>query len=194
MKILNLTQGSTEWLNFRLSHITATDSGTISGMNQYQTKHQLWEEKMGIRAPKIPNVFMTRGSILEPEARKVFENKYNCTACDVVVQSEDYEFAMASLDGFLEDGTILEIKSPGKKNYDKYKEMSKTGQVDLSHLFQMQHQMMCVGCKVTHYMVYSGRKSEYFVVDVLRDEDFIKNMVEKEKEFYDCMMNFEEPK
>ena len=56
MKIVNLEQGTKEWLDWRKFGITATDAYTIMG-HGFETPFSLWEVKTGKRnAPDINNV------------------------------------------------------------------------------------------------------------------------------------------
>ena len=99
---------------------------------------------------------MTRGSLLEPQARSVFEFKTNAKWPPIVCKSSKYDFAMASLDGYNEhEKQILEIKAPGRKNFSKYKEMSLDGIIDQSHFCQMQHAMLCTNTESGYYFCYA---------------------------------------
>ena len=65
-------QGSPEWLEFRSSHITATDAAAIAGLNPYKDAHDVYREKIGEHKPYV-NKAMKRGSSLEEPARQAYE-------------------------------------------------------------------------------------------------------------------------
>ncbi len=46
MKIIDLEQGTPEWLEWRKNGIGSSDIATIMGANPYQTPYQLWEENL----------------------------------------------------------------------------------------------------------------------------------------------------
>ena len=147
---------------------------------------------MGLRLPKEPNAAMLRGSRLESEALLKFNEITNFKMSPAVILSNKNEFAMASLDGLSEcKNYILEIKSPGNKNFHKYKLMSKSNEIDLCHFAQVQHQMMCANVNMVYYFCY--QTYDNFIVEVKRDDEFIESMLLEEKRFFDFMMNFERP-
>jgi predicted phage-related endonuclease len=45
MKILNLTQGSPEWLATRAQHFCASDAPAMMGVSKYKTRSDLLREK-----------------------------------------------------------------------------------------------------------------------------------------------------
>lgn len=199
MEILNIVQGGEEWIKYRKNKISATDSSCILGLNPYMSANMLWEEKMSLRLPKEPNAAMLRGSKLEPEALAKFNEIMGITAKPCVIVSDEYPFAMASLDGAFgldsinpKSSYIVEIKCPGKKNYEKYKDLTVTNEIDMAHFCQMQHQMMCSNLEMCYYFCY--QTYDNFIVEVKRDDEFIEKMLIEEKKFYDCMMNFERPR
>jgi putative phage-type endonuclease len=182
-------QGSDEWHNLRRSKITATDSICIMGLSPWTTIQELWEEKMQIRPPKKINSAMQRGMILEPKARKLFEEKTGLLMVPDVRIHEQEQWLLASLDGISMDGKeILEIKCTNKKNHA----LAKTGQIPEYYYPQVQHQIFVCGVDRCHYCSFDG--TDIVVVLVYRDNNFIASMIKKEYAFYNCMITLKEPK
>jgi len=188
MKFIQLNQGSQEWLSFRKSRIGASDCPVIMGISPYLTPYKLWLDKMG-DAPQEENAAMARGKALESQALKCFEDKTGLCMFPKVVESTQDSFLIASLDGIdLDQRNIVEIKCNGQKNHA----MALSGSIPIYHYAQVQHQLMCTGLEMAYYFSYDGHDG--VIIEVEKAEPYIKLLVDLEKKFYDCMINFDPPK
>ena len=66
--IVNLVQGSEQWLAHRRGLRNASESAAVLGISPWCTPYQLWLLKTGRAEPNV-NVAMRRGTALEPAAR-----------------------------------------------------------------------------------------------------------------------------
>lgn len=174
-------QGTPEWRAFRKLHITATDSTIIMQTSKWKTPKQLYEEKIcTIDFPSYTNERMQRGIDLEPIARACYESKVNTQFTPRIAVKE---WAMASLDGVSDKGEIVEIKCPGKKDH----EIATLGNVPQHYYPQLQHQMYVCDVDKVDYFSFDG--NDGVIVKVVRNDEYIKNMIEKELEFYMCLQN-----
>ena len=187
MRIIDLEQGSPEWLAWRKTVITATDASCILGSNPWTTPYKCWQRKLGLIEEKESNEAMERGKRLEPEAREQFINRYGIGMQPAIVESLKYEFLGASLDGISHDRTLLlEIKCGGAKLHD----MAKRGEIPDYYKHQMQHQLFVTGAKKCFYYSYDG--SDGICIEVLPDEAFVEQYLPKAREFWRCVA-FNEP-
>lgn len=183
-----MEQGSKEWLEYRKKKIGASDASTILGINPWKTPMQLWEEKCDLRESESLNEAMLRGIELEPFARELFIRMTGISVNPVVLENQEHDWMIASLDGMCEDKKhIVEIKCGGNKLH----EMARNGIIPDYYRCQMQHQMAVAQLEKSFYFSFDG--NEGLLLGIERDDKFIKNMIEKEKEFYRCMMEFEMP-
>lgn len=181
MQDLRFVQGTPQWREFRKSHITATDATVILGVSKWKTPRQLYNEKTYIGTfPSDTSDRMQRGIDLEPIARACYEKKVNTQFTPKVVVKE---WAMASLDGISDNNQIVEIKCPGKKDH----EIATLGNVPQHYYPQLQHQMYVCDAEKVDYFSFDG--NDGVIVEVVRNETYIKNMIEKELEFYMCLKN-----
>ncbi len=177
-------QGSQEWLSIRKQHVTGTDAGVIMGVNPWKTPYQLYLQKMDLSPPEKENQAMRTGTLLEPVAREWLLREHSIK-CDPEVVFKD--FMMASLDGLSECGTfIVEIKC-GKKSF----EQASDGEIPEYYLYQMLHQMAVCDLDIVKYVCFNGVTG--IVIDVHRDQKLIDEMIEKEKEFYQCLLQYTPP-
>ena len=188
MKIIELEQGSPEWLSWRKTVITATESSIIMGNNPWDTPYSCWQRKLGLIEEKKSNDAMERGKRLEPEARAQFIERYAIEMNPVVVESSEYEFLGASLDGLSNRGDqILEIKCGGTKLHD----MAARGEVPAYYQDQMQHQMLVTGAQKAFYYSYNG--TDGICIEVAPDPEWVKKFMPKAREFWKCIALNEPP-
>lgn len=181
MKLLELEQGSDEWLEKRRGSITGTDASIIMGVNPFKTRKDLLKEKLALTTP-ILNDAMKMGQELEPRAREVYMIRENIIVYPAVVVHDDYFWAMASLDGISEAGDlILEIKC-GKSAFEK----AQNKEIPPYYYAQMQHCMWVSDTQKCHYFCFWDGKG--ILQTVVRDNNYIKKMVEEEIKFYDEML------
>lgn len=187
MKLVQLKQESEEWLNWRRTHITASDSSSILGINPWKSSLELYEEKV-FRFEKEDNEYMRRGRELEPIALESFEQETGLVMFPCVVKHDTILWMGASLDGLsvIRDA-IVEIKCNGKKNHD----LALDGKIPKHYESQIQHQLACTGLDFSYYYSFDGEKG--VILEVKRDEEFIQNMIAKEFEFWQCLQTFTPP-
>jgi len=181
---MNLIQGSQEWLDARKSFVTGTDSAVVMQLSPWESPYSLWRKKMDLDPPQVQTAIMARGNELEPIAREWLQ-KENQIECSPIVITKD--FMMASLDGLSPCETfIVEIKC-GEKSYKE----AQQGRIADYYRCQMFHQMHCANVAYGLYVAFNGQDG--IVIKVERDDDFIKEMIEREREFYQCLIQFTPP-
>lgn len=169
-------QGTLEWLQMRQNHITATDASVILGVNPWKTPLQLYKEKTSPPIMKPLNSAMQRGVDLEPVARELFCLKTGQKFQPRVIVND---WAMASLDGLNDDGTVaVEIKCPGEKDHA----LAMSGKIPEYYYPQLQHQMYVTALNSVFYFSFDG--IDGIAVQVFRDDEYIKKMVKEELKFY----------
>lgn len=182
----DIQQGSEEWHAMRKFHLGASDAPVVMGCSPWKTSYQLWEEKMGLRESTRNTAAMMRGIEMEPLALQAYNDSTGRKSEPTVLFHEEHKFMMASLDGF--DGeVIVEIKCPGVKDHD----LAAKGIIPDKYYPQLQHQLAVADKKLLHYFSYSPES--YYLLEVERDEEYISNLYEKEKEFWHCVQNFAPP-
>ena len=188
MKIIELEQGSPEWLSWRKTVITATDASVILGNNPWDTPYICWQRKLGLIEEKKSNEAMERGKRLEPEARARFIERHGINMYPAVVESTEFNFLGASLDGLSDcQKYVLEIKCGG----DKLHTMAIKGEIPQYYQDQMQHQLFVTGAEKAFYYSYNG--SEGVCIEVLPDPQYKVRFLPKAREFWRCVAFTEPP-
>lgn len=179
-EFLECLQGTQEWIDLRREKITATDASVIMQVNPWKNLHQLYEEKI-YGSIRYVNSRMKRGLELEPIARELFISK---TGISVTPKIAVKGWQMASLDGINEDHSVLvEIKCPSDAHHD----IAVAGRVPDLYYPQVQHQMHVCNLKKCFYFSFDG--FDGVIVEVKKNETYVKQMIEKEWDFYQKIKN-----
>lgn len=188
MKIIEIEQGSPEWIELRRNKIGASEAGMICGVDPYKTALQLWEEKKGHKKSYTTKA-MQRGHDLEPVARELIEKSHVANYKPIVIQSEDKDFMIASLDGYdIKSDRMIEIKCPKEETFDS---IAQSGCIPPHWIYQMNHQMFVAELQECFLILFNGVYCAEFVVK--RDNALIEEIIAKEEAFYEHMVNYTPP-
>lgn len=182
MKIIDIQQNTPEWIELRQSKIGASDAPIIMGVSPWKKPNELWEEKLGFKKSSFNSDAMQRGHQLEPVARAMCEKYFECALYPVIGIHDENDWAMASFDAYNENGLIVEIKCPGKVDH----QTALDGKIPDKYYPQLQHQMYVANCIDMYYCSFDGVNCVY--VHVKRNDQYIDQMIQKELEFYQCMI------
>lgn len=184
-----LIQRSPEWHAIRRTKIGGSDAAAIMGVSPHKTIQQLYDEKLNGIINFQPNAAMQRGIDLEPVALSAFNKDYCVNCKPYVVFPEEHPWMMASLDGWDEESkSILEIKCPGERNYSRCKAFD----VPDEYIAQFQHILAAMSLESMFFMAYRG-EDDYVVSRIIRDEKYISNLLEREKQFWDALQDITIP-
>ena len=196
-----------EWHQIRNKYIGGSDASILMNMNQYKNSIELWLEKTGKnKTPDLSqNKAVNRGNDSENiliEHFKINNPNYHVYKLNKTLRSVENNFMVANLDGVLsheEYGTgVLEIKTATCHSYSVYLEKWKND-IPIEYYLQIQHYL-----SVTDYnyaILYADIRLEYTEEKrheikqyfIKRDNEDINQIIEKEKEFYQYIINNVEP-
>lgn len=191
-----IEQGSAEWHAIRSHHLGASDAPMIMGVSPWNSRRELWLEKLGLGKVQEENDAMRTGKESERIIRNNFIYHSNILVSPSVRFSRTTPFMMASLDGISECGNIaIECKLANKE--DHFRALTEKVVPD-KYYPQLQHIIsVCdLGNGITYcsYNPYSFLPRDQFVMfDIPRDDEYIEKMIREEKKFWECVRNFEEP-
>jgi putative phage-type endonuclease len=113
-------QRSPEWYEMRNSMLSASDWGTILGMNKYGgNKNQVLLKKCCDDIPFFTNAAMQWGIKYEAVAIQIYEKRNQTTVIEFgCIRHPVHHFLGASPDGITADGVMVEIKCPSSRVID----------------------------------------------------------------------------
>ncbi|MEI6760117.1 MAG: YqaJ viral recombinase family protein [Betaproteobacteria bacterium] len=171
MKIVQLTQGSQAWLDYRLKMRNASETAAVLGESPWMTPYQLWLLKTG-RSVSQANAAMQHGTDMEPVARAAYEAHTGNIMQPLVLQDGPYS---ASLDGMDFDGQlILEVKCPYKGQASALWNDAVVGVVPAQYRLQVQHQLMVSGAALAHLWVFDGTQG--LLLPIERDTEVMERI------------------
>lgn len=187
MRILAKTKDLTreEWLRIRTNGIGGSDVSILAGINPYKSIYELWKEKTGqIEPEEKQSEYAYFGSVLEPIVKAEFMKRtgLKVRARNMILQSADYPFMIADLDGIVNDHgeiCIFEAKTASEYKLSEWKQG-----VPRAYVLQVQHYMAVTGAVKTHIAAIVGG-NHFFHYTIERDEELIQEIIAMEKEFWE---------
>jgi putative phage-type endonuclease len=119
-KLPQPVQRSQEWYEMRHSMLSASDWGTILGMNKYcGNKNQVLLKKCCDDIPFFTNAAMQWGIKYEAVAIQIYEKRNQTDVIEFgCIRHPVHHFLGASPDGITRDGVMVEIKCPSSRVID----------------------------------------------------------------------------
>jgi len=193
MQILNLEQGSEEWLNARLGIPTASrfkDIITPAKGDRSKSYKTYMYELLGERLTKNKEDFfksqwMERGNEIEPLARSSYEFMHDVSVNEVGIMLNDAGTIGASPDGLISNVGGLEIKCPKPSTLVKY---SLDGNLPLEYKPQVMGNLWISGREWWDFLAFHPDMN-FFELRVYRDEEYIKKMDTHINDFVDELLN-----
>lgn len=178
MIIIDVEQGSDEWLKARLGVPTASNYGKVitSTGKPSATAEKYANELIAQRLTgQIPELFksdaMERGNELEPQARAYYELMTDNEVDEVGLIINDIG-AGCSPDGLIGDDGGLEIKCPLASTHVGY---MRAGKLPTAYVQQVQGCMYVTGRKWWDFVSFHP-DMESMIIRVERDDDYIQKL------------------
>ena len=178
--VVNLQQGTPEWLDWRGNGIGASDAPAIMGENPWKTSTHLLAEKLGTAEKFSGNAAMARGTALEPEARSRYESISRVRVLPACLQSNSHEWQRASVDGLAVDGnSVVEIKC----GESVYKKTASSRQVPRYYVGQLQHILAVTELPQIDFFCWLPNLPEIHL-RINRDDRYIARLLVAEQIFW----------
>lgn len=179
-----VAQRSEEWFLSRKTRITASELGTVLGVNPYSSRNCYWRDKLAVlknqpdkerKSSWISEWGVRYEPVVQNMIRNRFKNYFLEQETDPSFQPETlFEYGMvchpnipflgASPDGILFDGTMVEIKCPPTRQIESF-------EVVPYYYSQMQLQMECCELDRVEFIeckFYEYRSKKSFLIDSLK--------------------------
>ena len=159
-KIPQPEQRTPEWYAFRKDRLTASDLGTIIGVNPYEQSNYIIQKKAGFERPFKVNKAIKWGVKYEEVITKIYEHRHNIKVFEYgCIPHPDIPHFGASPDGIVDSesknknyiGRMLEIKCPTSRDITgfipEYYHAQVQGQLEVCNLEYCDF----VECKIEEY-------------------------------------------
>lgn len=176
----------------RKKGIGGSDAGSIMGYNKYKDINKLYLEKIGQWDEEMSEEQQDRcdlGNFLEEYLAQKFTEK---TGKKVVIdethyKSEEYPFIQANIDRkVVGENAILECKTADTFLKKEWKD----GEIPGNYIWQCLHYMYVLNVDRVYIVAQVGMCGSPIINQIDRDkhtESLIKDLIKKEREFWDCV-------
>lgn len=182
-----------EWLELRRTGIGGSDAGAIMGLNQWITPLSVYLDKKGY-ARFEGNKATEWGNILEDPVRQKAKEELGIEIQIVpgMFTSKEHPFMNANFDGLLFIDGEKEISGCVVSGLGGHEiKTSRTGdgftidEIPDSYYAQVQHYMAVTGISffILTVFIFDRYEGRHYVV--LRNDEFIERLIEKEKSFWE---------
>ena len=182
-----------DWLEYRKQGIGGSDASVVCGISRYKSPVELWMEKTNQLQAQEAGEAAYWGTQLEPFVRAEFTKR---TGIEVshkseLLQSEEYPFMLANLDG------VCEVPDVGPcifeaKTASAYKAGEWENTIPDEYALQLAHYMAVTGYKGAYIAVLIGGNTFKWKF-VERDEELISMLIELETSFWNHIQDCTPP-
>lgn len=178
-----------DWLEFRKNGIGGSDASVVCGISRYKTPIELWMEKTNQAPMQEAGESAYWGTQLEPLVRAEFSKRtgIEVTAAKQLLQSAEYPFMLANLDGICCDPNSGECIFEAK-TASAFKAGEWENSIPDEYMLQIQHYMAVTGFKAAYIAVLIGGNTFRWRL-VERDNELISMIIELEASFWKCVEN-----
>ncbi|MGY6275314.1 YqaJ viral recombinase family nuclease [Methylomonas sp. MgM2] len=193
MKVVDVSQRSTPWRQWRLQGVSASEAAVIMNRSPYKTPWRLWAEKIGLvlEASLDNNPLIRAGIRQEPEALQRFEDKHALMLLPLCGESEQFPLMRASFDGLSETNEPVEIKCPHETTFLDVLLNREASAAYQLYWCQVQQQLLVADAEFGFLFFYhQGQDVEF---EIQRDETFLTELVETAMDFWSAVKSKKEP-
>lgn len=185
-KIVQLVQGTDQWLEYRRNGLGASEYPAVSGVDgAYQTREEVIRSKLGLETKKLSDftkkAFDT-GHRIEQEVRQDLNTKEGFDFVPVVCEYVPIPRMFASLDGYdVSKGIILEVKSTSSKDIIA---QIQNGFVPAIYESQIQYQLFVTGMLSAKLVVVNVNTGDRYNFSVSADTSKFAEIEATAQEFF----------
>ena len=185
MIIVDVRQGSLDWLEWRRQGISASEVGAAMGLSAYKSRWQLWAELTGKTEPEdlsqIPHV--REGMRREKLARAWYSEEYQTLLVPTCAECASFRPLRASFDGLDDTGAPVEIKCPTEAVWAEVEALGSDSELFQRTYPQVQAQI-AIARKPARLLVWMDEK-RWRGFDVQPNRDFLLRLKKDVVDFVD---------
>lgn len=179
------------WLEERRRGVGGSDVAAIMGLSPWKTAYQVYQEKRKEVEDWGGNSLTDWGKRMEPAIRQWYsdETGRDVRLPDKIMYHPQHPFMLASLDGFTDDGRVVEIKTARSgKNWGE----PETNQIPDYYAVQVHHYMTITGFQVADIPVsIAGGSPSLYVVEA--DKEISEMIIEACAKFWERVQSGNPP-
>lgn len=178
MNVIELEQGSQQWLDWRMNRRMASETPAVTRRSPYQNWEGLRRVKRGENVKQT--AAMSHGHKHEHEARLWAAAETGFLFTPVCVEEGDYAASLDGLDGL----SIAEIKCPFKGKQSDTWMLAERGLIRPDYDDQIVHQMAVSGAEVCYFTVFDAESQHGIIIERRADPALWKGIKARWDEFW----------
>ena len=179
------------WLEERRKGIGGSDVAAIMGLSPWKTAYQVYQEKRKEVEDWGGNSLTDLGKRMEPAIRQWYSDQTgrDVRLPDKIMYHPQHPFMLASLDGFTDDGRVVEIKTARSgKDWGE----PETNQIPDYYAVQVHHYMIVTGFQVADIPVsIAGSSPSLYIVEA--DKEIAEMIIEACAKFWERVQSGNPP-
>ena len=211
--IINLTQGTNEWLIWRRSGIGSSDASVMiryilrdaylkeedlssicdCDLTYIKTPFMFFLEKKNLilsTSSDYVNDYMVIGKEVEGRARELFNNTFRRQMTPTCFQNDTYSFIRTSTDGFDKNfNEVLEVKTVSPQKFERIFNEDK---IPVNYYFQILHHFLATNARKVYLLVVTQDLERYLIKEYSIEEQRIQDgcdyLFNYEKKFYETYL------
>ena len=160
MRIIEVLQGSTEWLDIRAKHFCASDAAAMMGASKYTTRNDLLRQKATGIVPEVDagkQRLFDAGHAAEDSMREHVEAEVLDDELFPTVAEDDVGYLLASYDGITMDG---KIGWEHKLWSEQLAAQVRAGELEPAYYWQLEQQILIAGLEKIVFTVSDGTQEK----------------------------------
>jgi putative phage-type endonuclease len=192
MKVINVLQGTPEWLDWRKQGLSATTAAIILELSPYKSPWRLWAEMLGkVEEDDLSkNPLVKHGKRNEDRLRKKIEADEFSILLPICCEHTKNPLYRASLDGLDDNDIPWELKWPSNKVWHEVNELGVKSEAYLLYYPQVQHQLLVTGAREGRLVFGNDLTGEvkYVKFIIKRDEAMINEIMLRGLNFWNMIL------
>lgn len=172
-----------QWLKERKKGIGGSDVAAILGLSKWKSTYDIWVDKTtDVLQEEYSNESIYWGNVLEEIVAQEFSKQtgFKVRRNNKILQHPEYYWMRASIDRkIVGENALLECKTTSEYNKNEWKD----DEIPLNYILQCMHYLAVTGFEKCYIACLVGGR-HFIYKEILRNEEVIKVLVEKERIFW----------
>lgn len=172
-----------QWLKERKKGIGGSDVAAILGLSKWKSTYDIWVDKTtDVLQGEYSNESIYWGNVLEEIVAQEFSKQtgFKVRRNNKILQHPEYYWMRASIDRkIVGENALLECKTTSEYNKNEWKD----DEIPLNYILQCMHYLAVTGFEKCYIACLVGGR-HFIYKEILRNEEVIKVLVEKERIFW----------
>ena len=161
MRIINVVQGTQEWLDLRATKFTASEAPAMMGVSKYQSRDALLKMKATGETPEVSSYqekIFAKGHATEEAARPLVENIIGDELFPATAISDEYDWMLASFDGItMMEDVVFEHKLFNQGLYERVL----ANDLEPHYYWQLEQQLLVSGAEKAIFVCSDGTSDNF---------------------------------